>query len=430
MEKTNMVDSMKVFTENKDLTISNIRDMVDENDLILNPDYQRDYIYDESKASKLVESIVMDIPIPIVYFSEEDEGVYSVIDGQQRITSLVKFIKNEFKLKNLEVLSNLNGLNFKDLDKATQRKFKTSTLKAICLKKESQHLKYEIFARLNQGSVSLKPQELRNCIYRGSFNDMLEAVANEKILKELFREDNKRKTYQENALRFFALRDFNSFNSSLLKTMNKYMEKNQNLDKNSIETLKQTFLGTMDIIKQVLGEKAFCSYDRDKKCITNKFSGSVYDSIAIPFSMFNKHDLMKNADRIRQAIKDIKINNLEYMESTYAGTGTKKRVVQRIMIIYNLIAEIVGSYGGYEENRLFANDIKQKLFYDGYVCNYCNNEILSMADAEVDHIIPFSLGGTTDIENAQLLHKHCNRSKSNSIIEEKEDTEYEATCLG
>lgn len=415
MTEISNVEDVQVFTDNKDLTLSNIRDMVDENDLILNPDYQRDYVYDDKRASRLVESILMEIPIPVIYLSKEDDGTYSVIDGQQRITSLVRFIKNEFSLRGLDVLNSFNNLKYKDLDKYYQRKYKSATLKAICLKKQSQHLKYEIFARLNQGSVSLKPQELRNCIYRGALNNCIEELAKENILKDLFIEQNNRKTYQEIILRFFAIREFQKYKTSLLKTMNEYMKENQTISQEKIQGLKSLFKGTMDIIKQVLGNRAFSSYDRENNEIINKFSGSVYDSIAVPFSMFKKHDLINNADKIRNALKDLKINNVQYQEDTYAATGSKKRVVNRIMTVYNLIAQIVGNFGDIEEARNFSREIKERLFHQGYICSYCDNKILSIDDAEVDHVIPFSSGGMTDISNAQLLHRHCNREKNGTI---------------
>lgn len=412
---------VRVFTENKDLTLSIIREMFDENDLITNPDYQRDYVYSDAQASKLIESLLIGIPIPVVYLCEENDSSYTVIDGQQRIMSFVRFLKNEFAIKGLEVLSSFNGKFYKDLEKNFQTRLKTSTLKAICLKKESQHLKYEIFARLNQGSVSLKPQELRNCIYRGSFNNMIEILAKDKILKNLFHDDNVRKTYQERILRFFALRDFHNYKASILKTLNEFMYKNQNASEEKIEAAKELYRGTMDIIKQVLGEMAFCAYDREKKTIIKKFSGSVYDSIAIPFAIFNKHDLITHADEIRKQIENLKTNNLQYQDDTYASTGSRKRVIGRIMTVYNLISNIVGNYGGDSETRAFSFKIKEQLFHEGYICSYCNNTILSIDDAEVDHILAFSHGGRTVPTNAQLLHRHCNRKKNDIAINQEDE---------
>lgn len=411
----------EVFVEKKSITLSEFKTMWDEGDIELNPDYQRDYVYSEARASKLVESILMGIPIPTIYLSQEQNETYSVIDGQQRLTSFVKYLGNEYKLKDLKELSELNNLYFKDLDKDIQRKLKKCSLETIIILKNSSELKYEIFARLNQGAVSLKPQELRNCIYRGSFNNMIEDIAkSNKIFAVLMAQENKRKTFQEQILRFFALKDFSSFKSSMLKTMNSYMAIHQNDSEDVIIKQKSLFNGTIDIINQVLGNEAFFGYDRDKGILISKFSGSVYDSIVIPFSMFNKHDIMQHADEIRDEINNLKKNNDEYKDYTYAATGSRKRVIGRIMLVMNIMKKYLdSSIDG--EQRSFTEDDKKALFKSGYICSYCGNEILSIEDAEVDHITPFSLGGKTVLENAQLLHRHCNREKSDTLDENWEE---------
>jgi 5-methylcytosine-specific restriction endonuclease McrA len=363
----------------------------------------------------------MGIPIPTVYMCQEQDETYSVIDGQQRITSFVKYLENEYALVGLSELPELNGRYFKELDKSVQKKLKSSSLRAIIILKESQELKYEIFARLNQGSVSLRPQELRNCIYRGSFNEMLEEMAKNKYLPLLFHDENNRKSYQERILRFFALRNYTEYKTSINKTMNAYMAQYQNADETKIAELKNLFTGTIDIIKQVLGADAFLAVDREKNIVIEKFSGSVYDSIIIPFSFFSAHDLMSHADEIRKAVDELKKDNLQYREDTYAATGSRKRVIGRIMAVYNLLQKITGAYGTIDESRNFSSELKSKIFHPGYICSYCNNEILSIDDAEVDHIVPFSQGGKTDISNAQLLHRHCNREKSDSLEQDFED---------
>ena len=203
------LDTKKVYTDTKDYPLSIIKEMFDDGDIIPQPDYQRDYIMDEKKASKLIESVLLQIPIPTVYLCEENDGTLSIIDGQQRLTSFVKFLKNEFALKSLEEYPEFNGKVFADLDKSVQRTIKNTSIHSIVIKKESQELKYEIFARLNQGATSLKPQELRNCIYRGSFNKMLEDIAeSNKTLGFLIGTDNKRKNYQETILRSYMLASF------------------------------------------------------------------------------------------------------------------------------------------------------------------------------------------------------------------------------
>ena len=195
------------------------------------------------------------------------------------------------------------------------------------------------------------------------------------------------------------------------------MAKHQNDSEEEIQNFKKNFTSTMDIIKQVLGENAFCVYDRQNSKFLNTFSGSVYDSIAVAFAKFNNHDLMAHADEIRMAIEEIKRNNLTYQDYTYASSGDKRRVIGRIQIIYQAIAEIVGKYTDEGSHRVFSSNTKEELWHDGYVCSYCGQKILSIDDAEVDHVNAYSNGGETIIENAQLLHRHCNREKSDSSQE-------------
>lgn len=412
------MEDKTVYTTQKDFPLSTIREMFDDGDIVTDPDYQRDFVYTQKQSSKLIESMLIGIPIPTVYLCQENDETWSVIDGQQRITSFVFYLENKFPLTGLSELKELNGLYFKDMDKILQKKLKSSSLNAICILKESQELKYEIFARLNQGAISLKPQELRNCIYRGSYNRMLEDLAGNKYLPTLFHDENKRKQYQERILRFFALRNFTDYKSSIMKTMNDYMFNHQNADDSEIADCRVLFNKTIDIIKQILGDTAFFAVNRENGKVIGKFSGSVYDSIIIPFSFFNSHDLMAHADEIRKSIEDLKLNNDQYREDTYVATGSRKRVLGRIITVYNLLTKTTGSYGSDDSSRFFFDRVKKELFHPGYICSWCNNEILDIDDAEVDHIVPFSQGGKTDISNAQLLHRHCNREKSDAMNDE------------
>lgn len=184
------MELQQVYIDRKDFSISQLAEMLREGDIKIDLDYQRDYIYDNKRVSSLVESIFMGIPIPVIYLSEEEDYTYEVIDGQQRILSFVKYFNNDFSLKLEEqsTLHELNGKKFKDLDKEVQNKYKKCSLTAIIILKDSKELKYDIFERLNQGSVQLKAQEIRNCIYRGSLNNMIKKLVedNQNELLTLF----------------------------------------------------------------------------------------------------------------------------------------------------------------------------------------------------------------------------------------------------
>jgi len=144
------MDNNKVFTKKKDITISQLFEDLQAGDIIEHPDYQRDYVYDNKRASLLVESVLMEIPIPVIYLCEQNDGTLEVIDGQQRIKSLTRYLNNEFALK-LEENSPfyaMNGKFFKELDKTLQRNYRQSTLNAITISKESMNLKYDILIDL------------------------------------------------------------------------------------------------------------------------------------------------------------------------------------------------------------------------------------------------------------------------------------------
>lgn len=424
MLATSEIERVTVHTRPMNLTLQELKNSVDANDIITDPDYQRKYVYDDKRASCLIESILIGIPIPVIYLAEEDEGVYSVIDGQQRITSFVRYLKNEFPLSGLKKLHNLNGLYFKELDKSLQRRLNYQTLSTVCIEKDSENLKYEIFSRLNLGAVKLRDQEVRNCIYRGNFNNMLKDIAQTNPnLPILFHDSNTRYSYEERILRFFALRDM-ELKGTFKLMMNSYMEVHAADDEFLIENAKKQYNSLIELVKTVLGENAFFSASDQR----HKFNGAVYDSIMIPFSLFSKKEIIKHSDEIRAAIETMKKENKDYQDWIYAGTNAAKRIRSRVNAVMEILNRIISNNSSNPDSqkRLFPAEVKEKLYHPGYICSYCGNQILSIDDCEVDHIIPFDLGGPTEIENAQLLHKWCNRSKGNRIqseIDFEDDTQ-------
>ena len=134
----------------------------------------------------MVESILLNVPFPSIYTSQEEDSSEIVIDGQQRLISLFSFMdekfpndQNKFKLHGLQVLKELNNKSFKELDRNLQKAFEKYGIQTIVITKDSDiDVKFEIFERLNTGSVKLNDQELRNCIYRGKYNDFIKELSN------------------------------------------------------------------------------------------------------------------------------------------------------------------------------------------------------------------------------------------------------------
>jgi hypothetical protein len=140
--------------------------------IILAVPFQRNFIWKVDRASQLIESVIMNVPIPPLYFAEEESGRWLVIDGLQRLNTIKQFFQNEFALKGLDIIKELEGLKYKDLPPKAKDLLKDGLMRINVIKKDSHDdIKYDIFMRLNKGSVTLNYQELRNCLYRGELND-------------------------------------------------------------------------------------------------------------------------------------------------------------------------------------------------------------------------------------------------------------------
>jgi hypothetical protein len=209
-----LIRDRKIYTQPYDLVIESLIDQIKGGTIFLRPlserpTFQRRYVWSDILASRLIESILLNVPIPPCYLSQNDDFELDVIDGQQRLFSIYRYLDNQFRLKDLEILKELIGLRFHELPRKIQRQLNTHTLRLVAITNESHsEIKFDVFQRLNTNTMPLNAQELRNCVYRGSLNELLkDAVLYEPWL-ELMRKKkpDKRMRDEELVLRFFAFR--------------------------------------------------------------------------------------------------------------------------------------------------------------------------------------------------------------------------------
>ena len=214
------VKDRKLFTQPYDLSISDIVRQIKEKTLHLRPlsnrpNFQRKYVWTNRLASLLIESILLNIPIPPCYFSQNEDFELDVIDGQQRIFSIFRFMDNKLPLTGLGVISEINGKKFYELDAKLRKKIETHTLRSVIITNDSHpEIQFDVFERLNTHTMPLNAQELRNCMYRGSLNDLLGELAGYGPWLGILgkRTPDKRLRDEELILRFFAFR-INGFSS-------------------------------------------------------------------------------------------------------------------------------------------------------------------------------------------------------------------------
>lgn len=424
----NEEDSRKIVWQAKDFSIREFSSMLQDGDLELQPEYQRKYVSTPKIASKLIESVLMDVPIPVIYLAEEQDGSYSVIDGQQRLTSFLSFINGKypngdiFKLTGLKVFKELNRKPFTDLDKEFQNKIRKTTLHTIVIKKESnEDVKFEIFERLNTGSIKLNEDEIRNTVYRGEYIKLLAELEENDTFHKIVQKDNykNRMIYRGMILRFFAISEKSYFNyqPSMKQFCNKELRDNRYLLPDKAKEYRNRFLDCLDLVKVVFGDTAFRRYipsnnEEQGYWTTTRINMALFDIQMCGFVNYSKNEILRNADYIREAMLELMTNNQSFIDSILLQTSDKDVLKKRFKIWLEKLDEIVGN-NGYEQ-RTYSYQVKQELFDKNPICAISGQRILAIEDSEVDHIVPFSKGGKTEIENAQLVLRYFNRAKNNN----------------
>jgi len=412
-----------IYSDKLDLTIRSICNQIQTGELILQPEFQREYVWDDSKASRFIESILLDIPTPTVYLAEDDDGRQLVIDGHQRLKSIHRFWSNEFPLKNLTILKSSNGKYFKDLDKKIQRDLLNGIIRAIIIKRESdKDVKFELFERLNTGSVHLNAQELRNCVYMGPYNDLIKDLARNKDFQFLLglKEPDKRMRDRELVLRFFAFihTPYYQYKPPMKKFLNDEMRKYRNISKDEANKLKVLFKKSVELTKLVFGDKAFKRFVLGNETDPNGFwegrvNKALFDIVMFGFTLYEKRQIIPNSDAIKEELIWLMTNDEDFIRCITVSTDKKDHVNIHFNKWVNSLEAIVGFPR--IERRTFTQYYKKQLYETDSTCKICGNNIQLLDDAEIDHVEMYWRGGKTIPSNARLVHRYCNRARKRRI---------------
>ena len=341
----------KITTQAYDKSVSDIVRMIEDKDIRLDPDYQRNYVWDNKKASMLIESIILNVPIPVIYVSQEEDDSWSVIDGLQRLSSLKRFFDGKFKLSGLEILSDLNKSDITTLNPKALRMLKNGLLRVIMITHDSnEEIKYDVFMRLNTGSVHLTEQELRNCLYRGTLNKFLkEVVQNQKWLALMgLKEPHKRMADREMVLRFLAIWKnwdnengvLNGYKGRMKSFLNAFMNDHKEIKGQEANEWKRQFEVTVEKVYQVYGEYAFKRQGLDgmrEKTINR----AIIDVIMLSATQHSMDELMSNRDRIAKRFLEMTNNDVEFRNSIKIGTSDTKVITSRLSTWCNEVDRII-----------------------------------------------------------------------------------------
>lgn len=297
----------------------------DENEIYI-PAYQREFVWDDDRKSKFIESVLLGLPIPYIFTAEAEDGRLEVVDGSQRLRTLTAFLEEDFRLKSLELLTELKGFTFQELPIGRQRKVKNSTIRMITLSEKSdEDVRYMLFERLNTGSEDLKDMEVRKGSFQGPFtNFVYDKCSKNKLFRKLtsFTEKvEKRGEPQELIVRFFAYRDgYKDFTSGVNDFLNKYtIEMNKGFDEKKYYS---QFVEMLQFVDKYI-PNGFKKNDQSTKTPRVRFEAlSVGISLAL---QENKSLVPKNLNWLEST---------EYLNEVTGGShNTPKRVKSRIEFV-------------------------------------------------------------------------------------------------
>jgi hypothetical protein len=339
----------RLVLQSADFSLETVAQMVDDGAIDTAPRYQRRDRWKRDKQSALIESFLLNIPVPPVYLSEDEFGSYSVIDGKQRLTTIRDFMRNDFSLIHSASFPELRGLYFRDLPRELANALRVRPyIRVVTLLKQSDpELKYQVFLRLNTGGEPLNAQEIRNVAFRGPLNDLIyELSADEFLHFQLKIRDPRSPNFRnmldaEWVLRFLTLSEsWETFAGDLRRSMDDFMRFNQRADEMTRDAMSATFLRSITACHRLWGSYAF------KRPVVNGWRdlaiAGMYDAEMIAVSQLSDRQIANLSEREPEVLDMTQrlFGDPDFEAATTQATNTPSRVQFRIERMARALTEL------------------------------------------------------------------------------------------
>lgn len=415
----NAAPGQKVILDKADRSLSELHRWHKTGRIVIDPEWQRNYVWDLARASKLIEAFLLDIPVPVVYLAKTEEGKYEVIDGLQRLTSVFNYFDGRYKLSKLDILGDLKGKEFKDLPAPLQNKLEDSVLRSFELSASSGDIHFIVFERLNTGGVKLNDMEIRNCLYRGSLNTLIKEIAPNSSFLACLNQKRLNKRMQDRALilRFLAFyeRTHSKCQFGLKRFLNEFLDTYKNASPEKIEEYRRIFDKCMKACVSVFGENGFRLKSEITK-INSKSAGewasrpnaAIFQVVATSFANYDLGQITRRADAIYEEYLDLILTDVQWVDRVRRATGEATRLQYAFDSWYSRLKDVLSSEEPNDSKRLFSRKLKKELFEADPTCVICNQRVSLIDDAALDHDKEYWRGGRTVPENARITHRLCN----------------------
>lgn len=326
---------LRIVRSSMDITLHSLKQSLRDSSYInIHPGYQRRHRWDIKKRSQLIESLMLNIPVPPVFLFENDYNQYEVMDGRQRLEAITGFLDNTYRLRGLEYWQELNGYNYSELPPTLQRGLLRRTVSAIVLLAETARLvdseidiRLALFKRLNTGGVKLNPHELRNALYQSEFNSMLARISEWDTFRDAWgiprftaeEKESVPKRVQGNALyktmadlelvlRFFAIKETitGDLQGSLQKIMDRCMKRHAKDSADSVRDLEAEYRKTLAFLSTAFEGHPFVLPT------TQKPSRPAYDALMVAASILGIDNIKNQPAKIRSNFSDAVADQQKY----------------------------------------------------------------------------------------------------------------------
>jgi len=332
--------------QQSDLSLQSISDMVDSGAIDVSPKYQRRERWGLEKNSGLIESFLLNIPVPPIYLAEDEYGVYSVIDGKQRVTAINKFLRGEFELTDLDKFVELEGCKFKNLPDSLSNALKIRPyLRVVTLLRQSDpDLKHEVFLRLNKAGVVLNSQEIRNVAFRGELNNMLFDMSEEFYLSNQLKVTPQSKIFREMidvqyVLRFFTVREYwNNFPGNMDVAMDNYMQNFHRITNPKVKVLEAIFKRSLEFCETVWGDEGFKKPGGNSRVLQGYYDVQMVCSSLLTDA--ERANALNKPAKVRDTLVDLLDNDEEFQESISQFTSNPRSVAYRIKTFVDALKAI------------------------------------------------------------------------------------------
>lgn len=351
---TNPFNTKDIKITPKTTSLDNIIKRLENEEIDLNPDFQRNGgLWDNSKMSRLIESIILRLPLPIFYFDISNNDKWIVIDGLQRLTTIKRFIVDKnLKLTNLEFLKEFQGKKFDDLERNIRRTIEETEIVTYQMEPQTpKEVRYSVFNRINTGGITLNPQEIRQALnQKNNGVKLLEEITKEKDFKNIVNVTSKRMVDRELVLRYIAFKKYNyrklnQEKKSLPKLLDETMEIVDTIEfeNNEYAVMKISLLKTLSNLIEIFEKK----YLFNKKLIDNSkikvLNKSLFEIWTVLVSDLDNKEILrlKNKKEILKKKYIELLKDQDFNDAVTRGTNDRKSVVKRFSLLEKLIRSVI-----------------------------------------------------------------------------------------